>query len=75
MNSSDKMTVIALLLIAVAVAIGGIAVCVDRYHEDKVDNCILDNLRELKKRDPIAYRYTTIDDLPQLRQGCEDANR
>lgn len=66
----DRVTIVVLVVVGVVSALVGGKVTYDHYLQDKVDNCVLDNLRELRRSDPIGYRYTSVADLPGLREHC-----
>ena len=68
----DRFTIVLLVIIGIVALVVGSKITYDHYVQDKIDNCVLDNLRELKKNNPFEYQYTTINDLPRVRKSCEE---
>lgn len=68
----DRLTIVFLVVLGIVAALVGGKITYDHYVQDKIDNCIVDNLNALRLENPIAFRYTTIADLPQVRKQCED---
>ena len=68
----DRLTIVFLVVLGIVAAVVGGKITYQHYLQDKIDNCIVDNLNALRVENPIAFRYTTIADLPQVRKQCED---
>lgn len=68
----DRLTIVFLVVLGIVAALVGGKITYDHYIQDKIDNCVVDNLNALRVENPIAFRYTTIADLPQVRKQCED---
>lgn len=68
----DKATIVFLVIVGLVALVVGTKITYDHYVQDRIDNCVLDNLRDLKKNRPFEYQYTTINELPKVREYCEE---
>lgn len=67
----DRLTIVFLVVFGIVAALVGGKITYDHYIQDKIDNCVVDNLNVLRRENPVAYRYTSISELPQVRRECE----
>lgn len=72
MSIEDKATIALLVVLGILAAVVGGKITYQHYFQDKIDNCVVDNLNAMRVENPIAFKYTTIADLPQVRKQCED---
>lgn len=68
----DRLTIVFLVVLAIVSALVGGKITYNHYIQDKIDNCVVDNLNALRRENPMAYSYTTISELPQVRRECEE---
>ena len=58
----DRLTIVFLVVLGIVAAVVGGKITYQHYLQDKIDNCIVDNLNALRVENTIAFRYTTIAD-------------